>query len=158
MFQPSPLSTASLQVCSFSLMLGCGHALLHVICLSSITAHAHSAGKFLFVDGLTFQHIHADTQYLGRARMGICIRDGRSSHDSVSLSACKMNMYMDDVTNSMISTRSAVWMACCCCCIAQLSSCCRIKSGESEEIKIPRAPPRISADRLSDHIIKSLKL
>ncbi len=43
-------------------------------------------------------------------------------------------------------------------CNAQLSSCCRIKGGESEEIKIPRAPPRISADRLSDHIIKSLKL
>ncbi|DBB04395.1 TPA: hypothetical protein ACH3X1_012882 [Trebouxia sp. C0004] len=33
-----------------------------------------------------------------------------------------------------------------------------IKSGESEEIKIPRSPPRISADRLSDHIVKSLKL
>lgn len=43
-------------------------------------------------------------------------------------------------------------------CNVQLSSCCRIKSGESEEIKIPRAPPRISADRLSDHIIQSLKL
>ena len=35
---------------------------------------------------------------------------------------------------------------------------CRIKSGEKEEIKIPRAPPRISAERLSDHIVKSLKL
>lgn len=33
-----------------------------------------------------------------------------------------------------------------------------IKSGQSEELKIPRSPPRISADRLSDHIIKSLHL
>lgn len=41
-----------------------------------------------------------------------------------------------------------------------VSTCCvcRIKSGEKEEIKIPRAPPRISAERLSDHIVKSLKL
>ena len=36
--------------------------------------------------------------------------------------------------------------------------CCSIKSGESEEIKIPRAPPRLSADRLADHIAKSLNL
>lgn len=33
-----------------------------------------------------------------------------------------------------------------------------IKSGESEEIKIPRAPPKLSADRLADHIAKSLNL
>ncbi len=91
--------------------LGFGHVLLHVICLSSITAHAHSAGKFLFVHCPIFLHIHADTQYLGRARVGICIRDGHSSHDSVSSSACKMNMCMDDVARSMMCMRSAVQLA-----------------------------------------------
>ncbi len=160
MFQPSPLSTASLQVCSFLLMLVCGRALLHAICLSSITAPVQSTGKFLIVDGLIFLHVYADTQHLGRARVGICIWDGHSSHDSVRLPACKMSMYMDDVPKFTMRMRSAVWVSCsyCCCCNVPLSSCCRIKSGESEEIKIPRAPPRISADRLSDHIIKSLKL
>lgn len=138
--------------------LGFGHALRHVICLSSITAHMQAAGNFLFVGGLIFPHVYADTQYLGRARVGICIRDGHSSHDSVSSPACKKNMCMDNIAKSMMRMRSAFWVACCCCCNAQLLSCCRIKSGESEEIKIPRAPPRISADRLSDHIIKSLKL
>ena len=42
MFQPSPLSTASLQVCCLLLMLVCGHALLHVICQSSTTANVQS--------------------------------------------------------------------------------------------------------------------
>jgi len=33
-----------------------------------------------------------------------------------------------------------------------------IKRGESEEIKIPRAPPRITADRLHKHIVEALNL
>ena len=64
-----------------------------------------------FVDGLISLHVYADTQYLGRARVGICIRDGHSSHDSVSSSACKMNMCMDDVARSMMCMRSAVQLA-----------------------------------------------
>lgn len=35
---------------------------------------------------------------------------------------------------------------------------CSIKRGESEEIKIPRAPPRITADRLHKHIVEALDL